>query len=105
MSEKPACFVCGGKGCEFCPKVDPPRVEVTVISAEGVFPGVLTSDEQGDLIQTSGYCEDYPCCGHEAGDCFGQKYGSDEDIKRRVYERWERGEQDDPYQDENGEWC
>lgn len=28
-----------------------------------------------------GYCVDYPCCGHEAGDCFGQKYGSDESIK------------------------
>jgi hypothetical protein len=20
-------------------------------------------------------CEDYPCCGHEFGDCRGQKYG------------------------------
>jgi hypothetical protein len=26
-------------------------------------------------------CEDYPCCGHEWGDCGGQKYGSDESIK------------------------
>jgi hypothetical protein len=26
-------------------------------------------------------CEDFPCCGHEAGDCNGQKYGSDESIK------------------------
>lgn len=25
-------------------------------------------------------CEDFPCCGHEAGDCNGQKYGSDESI-------------------------
>lgn len=32
-----------------------------------------------------GYCEDYPCCGHEAGDCFGQKYGSDESIKAHAY--------------------
>lgn len=31
-------------------------------------------------------CEDYPCCGHELGDCDGSKYGSDEDIKQRVYE-------------------
>ncbi len=31
-------------------------------------------------------CEDYPCCGHEMGDCDGQKYGSDESIKARVYE-------------------
>ena len=27
------------------------------------------------------FCEDYPCCGHEMGDCFGQKYGTDEQIK------------------------
>lgn len=26
-------------------------------------------------------CEDFPCCGHEAGDCEGQLYGSDESIK------------------------
>lgn len=26
-------------------------------------------------------CEDYPCCGHEWGDCDGSKYGSDEQIK------------------------
>lgn len=25
-------------------------------------------------------CEDYPCCGHEWGDCEGQKYGTGEDI-------------------------
>lgn len=31
-------------------------------------------------------CEDFPCCGHEAGDCEGQKYGSDESIKARVLE-------------------
>lgn len=31
-------------------------------------------------------CEDYPCCGHEAGDCDGALYGSDEDIKARVME-------------------
>lgn len=30
-------------------------------------------------------CEDYPCCGHEAGDCNGQKYGSDESIKASVF--------------------
>lgn len=33
------------------------------------------------------YCEDYPCCGHEAGDCDGSKYGSDESIKAAVYAR------------------
>jgi len=45
-------------------------------------------------------CEDYPCCGHEWGDCEGQKYGSDESIKQRVYDKWERGEQDEPEPDE-----
>lgn len=25
-------------------------------------------------------CEDFPCCGHEPGDCEGKLYGSDEDI-------------------------
>lgn len=32
-----------------------------------------------------GRCEDYPCCGHEAGDCNGLRYGSDEKIKADVY--------------------
>jgi hypothetical protein len=41
-------------------------------------------------------CEDWPCCGHEAGDCEGQKYGSDEDIKQRVYDRMN---EDDYYED------
>ena len=36
-------------------------------------------------------CEDYPCCGHEAGDCDGQKYGSDEAIKARVAWDWAHG--------------
>lgn len=49
--------------------------------------------------QTSGSCEDFPCCGHEAGDCFGQLYGSDEDIKQSVYDRmYDDGY--DPYYDE-----
>ncbi len=34
-------------------------------------------------------CEDYPCCGHEAGDCEGLLYGSDESIKQAVYDRME----------------
>lgn len=32
-------------------------------------------------------CEDYPCCGHERGDCDGSLYGSDEAIKQAVYDR------------------
>lgn len=39
-------------------------------------------------------CEDFPCCGHEAGDCDGSKYGSDEAIKERVYDRLLRAEDD-----------
>lgn len=42
-----------------------------------------------------GFCEDYPCCGHEFGDCFGQKYGSDESIKADV----ERALRDPAYAD------
>lgn len=29
-------------------------------------------------------CEDFPCCGHERGDCDGTLYGSDESIKAQV---------------------
>ena len=32
-------------------------------------------------------CEDYPCCGHEMGDCNGNLYGSDESIKEAMYDR------------------
>jgi hypothetical protein len=44
-----------------------------------------------------GPCEDYPCCGHEWGDCDGTKYGSDEDIKQRVYDRM--NDEDGYYED------
>lgn len=37
-----------------------------------------------DVENNGGACEDYPCCGHEPGDCNGQRYGSDEAIKRSV---------------------
>jgi hypothetical protein len=43
-------------------------------------------------------CEDYPCCGHELGDCRGQKYGTDESIKEREYARLS-GKGYDPYYD------
>ena len=45
-------------------------------------------------------CEDYPCCGHEYGDCDGTKYGSDAAIKQAVYDRM-----DDDYDalDDGGE--
>lgn len=44
-------------------------------------------------------CEDFPCCGHEAGDCDGSKYGSDEAIKARVYARMSDPDFD-PYYDD-----
>jgi len=41
-------------------------------------------------------CEDYPCCGHEMGDCEGRRYGSDAGIqatdamlRRRGYDDFE----------------
>lgn len=34
-----------------------------------------------DVQSFGGRCEDFPCCGHEMGDCNGQLYGSDEAIK------------------------
>jgi hypothetical protein len=45
-------------------------------------------------------CEDYPCCGHEMGDCRGQRYGSDESIKAGVYARMSARDYD-PYYDDN----
>jgi hypothetical protein len=39
----------------------------------------------------SARCEDFPCCGHEAGDCDGSLYGSDEDIKASVHMAWLTG--------------
>ncbi len=47
-------------------------------------------------------CEDYPCCGHEMGDCEGKLYGSDEAIKARVIAQM-RSEKYDPYYDEDQE--
>ncbi len=44
-------------------------------------------------------CEDFPCCGHEMGDCEGHLYGSDESIKRMVLTRI-RSEHFDPYYDD-----
>jgi hypothetical protein len=35
----------------------------------------------------SSSCEDFPCCGHEMGDCNGKKYGSDASIKARARRR------------------
>ena len=40
------------------------------------------------------YCEDFPCCGHEAGDCDGSLYGTEEQIRARVYEQIASGHGD-----------
>lgn len=45
-------------------------------------------------------CEDYPCCGHELGDCDGSLYGSDESIKQTVYDRIAAEEDDWPLEGE-----
>ena len=45
-------------------------------------------------------CEDYPCCGHEAGDCEGGLYGSDESIKAMMYKRMQLEDDYDLYFDE-----
>jgi hypothetical protein len=45
----------------------------------------LIRNHSCDVQQQGGRCEDYPACGHEAGDCNGLLYGSDEAIKERVY--------------------
>lgn len=41
----------------------------------------LFNNHSCDIQNQGGRCEDYPCCGHEAGDCNGLLYGSDEAIK------------------------
>jgi len=56
------------------------------------------------VSSSNGACEDWPCCGHERGDCFGGLYGSDEAIKARVQARWDDPDIDpiDPMYDEEG---
>lgn len=49
----------------------------------------LFNNHSCDIQAQGGRCEDFPCCGHEAGDCNGQLYGSDEAIKQRVYDHWD----------------
>jgi hypothetical protein len=47
----------------------------------------LMDNHSCDVQSFGGRCEDYPCCGHELGDCNGQLYGSDEAIKEEAYRR------------------
>lgn len=51
----------------------------------------LFNNHSCDVDAQGGRCEDFPCCGHEAGDCNGQLYGSDEAIKAQVEEQWRTG--------------
>lgn len=62
---------------------------------------MLLQNHSCDVQENGGRCEDYPCCGHEWGDCNGLKYGSDEAIKQAVYDRWDDPDIDpmDPYYD------
>lgn len=64
----------------------------------------LLANHSCDVQEQGGRCEDYPCCGHEAGDCNGLLYGSDEAIKAAVYERWNDPDIDpmDPMYDDYG---
>lgn len=56
----------------------------------------LVQNHNCDIELNGGHCEDYPCCGHERGDCNGRKYGSTESIlafenklRSRGYEDYE----------------
>lgn len=51
----------------------------------------LVLNHSCDVTNNGGFCEDYPACGHEAGDCNGLLYGSDESIKASVEEAWRTG--------------
>ncbi len=54
----------------------------------------LLANHSCDIQTQGGRCEDFPCCGHEAGDCNGELYGSDEAIKESVYEAIRSGHGD-----------
>lgn len=64
----------------------------------------LLNHHSCDIQAQGGRCEDYPCCGHELGDCNGQLYGSDEAIKAAVQDRWNNENIDpmDPMYDDLG---
>jgi hypothetical protein len=67
----------------------------------------LFNNHSCDVEKFGGRCEDYPCCGHENGDCNGKLYGSDEAIKAYamehsycdheagIYDCWDEDEGDD----------
>ena len=71
----------------------------------------LLANHSCETQQHGGFCEDFPCCGHEFGDCNGQLYGSDEAIKSDPHllcdhefgdcqlEGWEEDEEEDEEED------
>ena len=69
----------------------------------------LLAGHNCEVTLNGGYCEDFPACGHERGDCNGLLYGSDAAIQSDPHllcdhetgycEVWER-EQDEDYDDE-----
>lgn len=60
----------------------------------------LIKNHSCEVQEHGGHCEDYPCCGHEWGDCNGLKYGSDESIKAAVHAKLDDPNYD-PYYDED----
>ena len=64
--------------------LDEQRAFRTWIASGQVVP---VADDEGEPDGQRGTCDDWPCCGHEAGDCNGGLYGTDEQIKQSVYDR------------------
>jgi hypothetical protein len=70
------------------------KVKVKLVYVGKAYPKA----KQTDLSEmVSAYCEDFPCCGHEMGDCNGELYGSNESIKKRAMARARRDGYDDYY--------
>lgn len=51
----------------------------------------LMESHSCSVQENGGHCEDWPCCGHEFGDCNGLLYGSNESIKEQVQRQWDTG--------------
>lgn len=74
----------------------------------------LLGNHSCDVQSNGGRCEDYPCCGHEMGDCNGLLYGSDEAIKSDPHllcdhntgycEVWDREQDEDDDDEDNDLW-
>ena len=60
------------------------------------FPGQVlpAADDEDEPGAQRGTCDDWPCCGHEAGDCNGGLYDTDEQIKQSVYDRMDADDDD-----------